>query len=206
MPKSPSTDEFELPQGQSSPVKGSSSSVQAAHEPAYDGATIAYHWATAACVAVLWCIGQTIDYFPKGTPRISARSAHILLGAALAAVLVARIVWRIRFGRRLPAASAGALRVIQTGGHLALYALLVATVAVGVANTWIRGDTIIGLFKIPSLAPGANDLREQVEDVHAWLANTLLVVAGLHATLALLHGRAFGHPVMRRMFPRRADR
>jgi len=186
--------------------KGSSIAVESDQELSYDRATIVYHWVTVACVAVLWCIGQTIDYFPKGTPRITARSAHILLGATLAAVLVARIVWRIRFGRRLPAASAGALRVVQTCGHLTLYALLVATVAVGVANTWIRGDTIIGLFKIPSLAPGQTDLREQVENIHAWLANTLLVVAGLHAVLALLHGRVFGHAVIRRMLPRRAAR
>jgi len=52
------------------------------------------HWLTAALVISLWALGQTIDWFPKGNPRVFARSMHISLGIALALVLVARIHWR----------------------------------------------------------------------------------------------------------------
>lgn len=207
MPNPPAADELKpLPAPAPSATRTPIAVREAAQGLSYDRGTIVYHWVTVACVAVLWCIGQTIDYFPKGTPRVAARSAHILLGAVFGAVLVARIVWRIRFGRRLASVSAGALRRVESIGHATLYALLVATVAVGVGNTWVRGDTIVGLFKIPSLAPGATDLRELVEHIHAWLANTLLIVAGLHAALALLHEYVFGNAVMGRMVPPRTGR
>ena len=75
------------------------------HDPLnYDSRSIRLHWVTAALVAVLWCLGQTIDWFPKGDIRIAARSAHILLGAVLALILAYRIWWRVSDGRRLPPA------------------------------------------------------------------------------------------------------
>ena len=40
----------------------------------YDRRTIVYHWASAALVLGLWIAGQCIDFFPKGTPRITVRS------------------------------------------------------------------------------------------------------------------------------------
>ena len=61
----------------------------------YDRRTVVLHWITAALVVALWLLGQTIDWFPKGTPRVFARSTHISLGVALALVLVARVSWRL---------------------------------------------------------------------------------------------------------------
>jgi cytochrome b561 len=49
----------------------------------YDRITVLFHWLTASLVLLLWCLGQSIDYFPRGTPRIAVRSMHILLGATL---------------------------------------------------------------------------------------------------------------------------
>ena len=170
----------------------------------YDRRTIALHWLTAALVMSLWVLGQTIDWFPKGTPRIFARSAHISLGVALALVLVARIGWR--FGGRavhLPAAGLGWLDKMATLVHWLLYGLLVATVALGVTNTWVRGDTIFNLFKIQSLYSNDTGLRETIEDWHALAAHTLLVVAGLHAAAALVHHFVWRDDVLRRMWPTR---
>ena len=48
---------------------------------AYDRRTIRMHWISAALVIALWCLGQTIDWFPRGTPRSLARSVHIALKA-----------------------------------------------------------------------------------------------------------------------------
>ncbi|MGH8202890.1 MAG: cytochrome b/b6 domain-containing protein, partial [Steroidobacteraceae bacterium] len=54
----------------------------------YDRLSIVLHWLTAGLVVVLWTLGQTIDFFPKGAPKIDARSVHITLGATLALVLL----------------------------------------------------------------------------------------------------------------------
>ena len=59
-------------------------------EPAvsYGGVSIALHWLTAGLVVILWTLGQTIAFFPKGAPKIDARSVHIALGATLGIVLI----------------------------------------------------------------------------------------------------------------------
>jgi len=38
--------------------------------------------------------------------------------------------------------------------HWGLYVMIAGTVSLGITNAWVRGDTVIGLFTIPSLAPG----------------------------------------------------
>ena len=67
----------------------------------YDRRTIRLHWLTAALVAALWIIAQFIDDFPRGMPRIGARSTHIILGVLLALVVARRIGWRVLHGHRL---------------------------------------------------------------------------------------------------------
>jgi cytochrome b561 len=174
-------------------------SAAAADVSRYDSTSIRLHWVTAALVIVLWCLGETIDWFPRGDPRVAARSAHIVLGALLAAITCWRIWWRASRGRRLPAAEMGALRVLATATHLALYALLVATLILGLANTLVRGDSIFGLFALPSLAPGDRALRGQIEDLHSWSATVLLMLAGIHAAAALWHHYIRKDGVLRRM-------
>src|ERR1700675_3640243 len=78
-----------------------------APEVSYDRRTIQLHWVTAVLVGLLWGIAQVIDLFPKGAPKIAVRSVHIVLGVLLGVVLLMRIVWRSRSGRRLPPANDG---------------------------------------------------------------------------------------------------
>ena len=169
----------------------------------YDTRSIALHWATAALVIVLWCLGQTIDWFPKGTPRLAARSTHICIGVAIGLILFYRIVWRATEGRRLPAAGSPVVAALSKFVHVMLYATLVATVILGIANTWVRGDNIFNLFTVPAFDPGNKVLRGQVEDLHSWLANFLVILAGIHAAAGLTHHFLWKDGVLRRMLPAR---
>ena len=168
----------------------------------YDRRTVVLHWITAALVVALWLLGQTIDWFPKGTPRVFARSTHISLGVALALVLLARVSWRLG-GRafHLPPAGSQWLDKRATVTHWLLYGLLITTVALGITNAWVRGDTIFNLFKIQSFDPNNKALTESVEEWHALAANTLLVVALFHAAAGLLHHFVWHDGVLRRMLP-----
>lgn len=169
----------------------------------YDRRTIALHWLTAALVISLWMLGQTIDWFPKGSPRAIARSSHIALGVGLAFVLIRRIWWRLADGVRMVPAASSALDRIATLTHKLLYLLLVGTVLLGIANAWVRGDTLFMLLKIPAFDPGNTALRASVEELHAWSANILLIVTGLHAAAALLHHFVLKDDILRRMLPLR---
>jgi cytochrome b561 len=161
----------------------------------YDDRTIALHWAVAAIVVLLWCLGQTIDWFPRGLPRISARSTHIVLGAALVPLALFRLWWRLSGGRRLPATAQSA----AAAGHVLLYVLLLAAIVLGLVNAWVRGDSIFQLFVIPKFDPGNKPLQERCENLHALAVNTLIGVAAVHAALALIHHRVLHDDVLNRM-------
>lgn len=175
--------------------------MEAGADNVYDARTIALHWAVAALMTAMWILGQSIDWFPKGAPRVQARSVHILAGVLLALLLVVRVAWRLRGGRRLPPATTGAVGRLQLGGHLLLYALLLCTVALGVTSAWVRGDSILGLFTIPAFDPGNRALREEVVDWHGLAADTLLALAALHATVAVIHHFVYRDTVLQRMWP-----
>jgi hypothetical protein len=53
----------------------------------YDRATIVLHWLTAALVVVLWIIGQTADWTPRGPIQTAYWSIHVVLGFVLAIAL-----------------------------------------------------------------------------------------------------------------------
>jgi cytochrome b561 len=169
--------------------------------PRYDGLSILLHWLTAVLVVTLWTLGQTIDFFPRGAPKIDARSVHIALGALLGLVLLVRVLWRASAGRKLPLADRGWLGVTAKVVHYGLYILLAVTVVLGIFNAWQRGDVLFNLYRIPQLIPGDRALRRALGELHGDCADVVLIVAGLHAAAALAHHYLLRDRVLRRMLP-----
>ena len=167
----------------------------------YDGVSILLHWVTAALVVILWTLGQTIDFFPKGAPKIDARSTHFVLGAMLGIVLLVRVAWRASAGRSLPLADSGWLGIAARVVHYGLYALVAATVVLGIFNAWQRGDVFFNVYTIPKLVPGDLALKRALEELHGDFADIVLIVAGLHALAALAHHYLLRDSVLRRMLP-----
>jgi cytochrome b561 len=176
------------------------SRTEASHR--YDLISILLHWLTAALLLLAWTCAQLIDFFPKGSPRIGARSVHIGLGALLGAVLLARIGWRSAFGKHLPLAVSGLAGRAARAAHYALYLLLAATVILGIANVAVRGDQFFSFFVVPRIAPGNAQLKAAIENLHAWFANAVLILGGLHGLAALIHHYVLRDNVLRRMQPR----
>lgn len=139
------------------------------HGQRYDSYTIIFHWATVVLVAAQWILAQVIDDFPRGVPRVAARSTHILLGLVIVALVLGRVLWRATRGRRLPAADRGALHAIAKLTHWGLYGLLAVTLLLGLFTAWAQGDSIYGLFRLPAYMPGNPDLGDRVAGVQARL-------------------------------------
>ncbi len=172
--------------------------------PRYDAMTIRLHWATAMLVALLWIMGQTADWFPRGPLRLDYWSLHVLLGFALLVVLGWRIIWRARGGRTLPAADHGLLQAAATATHYLLYALLVTVVILGVVNAFVRGFSMFGLFHLPQI--GDPELKRPINRWHELAANAVLCVALFHAAAALVHHYVWRDGLIRRMMPGPAGR
>jgi cytochrome b561 len=171
----------------------------------YDGSTIALHWVVVLLVACQWLGALTIDWFPRRALRIDVRSVHILIGALLACVMVARTAWRVRGGRALPTAQSGVMGLAARVVHGALNLSVASVLIIGVFTAWIRGDSLFGLLQISPLGAYARDVRhalaERILGVHALGANLILILAGLHAGAALVHHFCLKDGVLRRMSP-----
>ena len=163
----------------------------------YDRVTIALHWTTASLVAVLWTMGQTAGYFPRGPWRLDVWSTHVVLGFVLALVLGARLAWRIGPGRALPPADPGALQAFAKATHYLLYLLLLAVVSLGVANALVRGYDLFGLARLPQI--GDAGLRRPINQWHGLAANAVLALALFHAAAALVHHFLWRDGLLRRM-------
>ena len=168
----------------------------------YDSKTIIFHWLSAVIILGLWIAGQTIDLFPKGTPRITVRSFHITFGIILIILLTLRINWRLNGGIKLPQAIPGVLGKLAVGTHQLLYVLMASVVTLGIAAVWIRGDNIFNLFTIPAFDASNKQLREDVVDLHGLFANALLILAGLHALIAIWHHKVIKDDVLSRIWPK----
>jgi cytochrome b561 len=167
----------------------------------YDTTTIVFHWAAAILVATQWLGAQIIDWFPKGTLRVDARSMHIVCGLLLAVILLSRIAWRLTRGRRLPLADGPVLNFIAKTTHWGLYTLVTAMVVVGIALAWTRGDSIFNLFTLPAFDPSNRALADQVQEVHATIGWVIVVVVGLHAAATLFHHLVWHDGILGRMLP-----
>ena len=167
----------------------------------YDSTTIALHWLAALLVVVQWSIGQTIDAIPKGPGKQDYLGVHLTIGVLLTLVLLFRLAWRAGSGRRLPPADPPALHVVAKATHWGLYALMAATAALGITTAWAEGAPIYTLARIPSFAPGNHDLGEALAGWHGTIADAVLILAGVHASAALLHQYVLRDRLIRRMAP-----
>jgi cytochrome b561 len=169
----------------------------------YDIVTIVLHWLTAGLIAALWLSAQIIDLFGEGAPEVYPRSFHITLGTTLAMVLLFRILWRLAGGRHLAGNDTGLFEQMARITHYLLYIVAGVVVLLGCLTVWMQGDSIWNLFTVPAFDPGNTRLGRQMRGWHGLAANSILILAGLHAAAALFHHYLLRDEVLRRMLPRR---
>jgi cytochrome b561 len=170
----------------------------------FDRTTILLHWVVALLVPGLWLVGQLADSLPKGPIRSIAWSNHVTVGFLLFVVLAVRIIWRLGSGRRLPGIGSRLVQSAARAVHLLLYVLLLTVLVLGIVNAFVRGYSLYGLVKLPQL--GDKEWRHAITDWHGFVANLLLGLAVLHASVALAHHYLWKDHVLRRMLFPRASR
>ena len=82
-----------------------------------------------------------------------------------------------------------------------MYALVISILLPGLSTVWAQGDSIYGLFSIPSYDPASLDFGDQVANVHGTTVNILLILVAIHACAALVHQFVWKDGLLRRMLP-----
>ena len=174
-------------------------------EERYGAAPQAIHWLTVICIAAGWLLGWFMDDFPKAA-RPFALLAHMTLGQLVIALLVIRFVWRVANPPPPPEKTPfGRLHEVAAKvSHYLLYVLLLAVPVAGIVVQLKRGNAlpIFGLWNFTSPWPPDRATARSVLRAHEYLANTLVLLAGVHASAALMHHWVFRDRTLVRMLPR----
>lgn len=168
----------------------------------YDGVSIALHWVTALLVVANFALAETWDWFAEPVKELM-ETTHMSLGVLLAAVVVARIVWRLMPGHGVEALTNGWVRLASKAVHYLLYLLLMAEAALGFAFRWGAGRPMdfFGLGIPPLIGEIARADRRFLRELHEWNGWAIIVIAGLHAAAVLYHHYVLRDRVLERMLP-----
>jgi cytochrome b561 len=168
----------------------------------YDNVAISLHWLTALLVVTQFALAETWDWFSRDT-RENMQSIHVSLGILLAAVVLARIVWRWIPGHQVSSLEAGWMRVASKSVHYLLYVLLIAQAALGFAIGWSAGHPM-HFFGLPIPGPfGAlsRPMRHDLRELHEKAGWAIIILAFGHALAALYHHYMLKDRVLGRMLP-----
>lgn len=168
----------------------------------YTSGAIAFHWSMFLLVVAVGALGLLHDSFPRDTQGYWI-NIHAVLGLLLWALLLARIVWRLRHPPpALPADTGEFSRRVSGPVHWLLYALLFVIPIIGVVTFVWHGRVFdFGLFQVDFGVAKNRAIFHPTEDVHQYLAYALFAVAGVHALAALWHHFIRHDGVLRRMLP-----
>ena len=112
-----------------------------------------------------------------------------------------RVGVRLTVAGARPPQTEGWLERAAGFGHVLLYALMAAALVAGLANAWVRGESLFGYVSLAGLAPPDKALRGTIGELHELAANAILFVALGHAAMALFHQYVMGDGLLRRMMP-----
>jgi cytochrome b561 len=163
------------------------------------------HWLTALFVITGWLLGQFGDVLPKGPAREFGLFTHMTLGECVVAFLILRLIWRMTNPPPPPEATRFGVLMEYAAklSHFALYALLVAVPLAGIVVQLKRGNVlpVFGFWEFASPWPADRTVARTVLRAHEYLANTLLILAGVHSAAAIVHHWVWRDRTLLRMLP-----
>ena len=163
------------------------------------------HWLTAVLVLVAFIYGpggsEQRVYMPS---RDFDRQLHETLGLCVFALLVIRLVWRALGSRPEPEPVARWMGLASKAVQGCLYLLLIAVPLTAITGAWLEGHplTLLGGLKVAPLLNVSHDLGSQIAEIHTWLGDVILWLAGFHALAALFHHFVLRDGVLASMLPR----
>jgi len=94
-----------------------------------------------------------------------------------------------------------------TSVRVALYILLLVVPLTAISGAWLEGHalTFLGGVVIPAPVGKLHSLGATIAEVHTWLGDVILWVAGAHAAAGLFHHYVLKDGVLLSMLPHRTS-
>ena len=177
----------------------------AASPTRYGGVAQAFHWVTAILVLIAFIYGPGGSEERVYSPgRDADRQLHETLGLIVFALALLRLLWRAFDVRPEPPAVPRWMGWLAKAVQALLYVLLFALPLTSITGAWLEGHplTLLGGATIASPLPTRHDVGATLAEVHGWLGDIILWLAGAHALAALYHHWMLSDGVLVSMLPR----
>jgi cytochrome b561 len=170
----------------------------------YGAVAQAFHWATAILVLIAFIYGPGgSEQRIYSVARDFDRQLHETLGMSVLALAVLRLLWRLVDTRPEPLEVARWMGLAARAVQLGLYLLLFAVPLTAITGAWLEGHplTLLGGLEIAPKIAEAHALGATIAEIHTWLGDAILWLAGLHALAALVHHFFLRDGVLLSMLP-----
>jgi cytochrome b561 len=171
-------------------------------ESRYTRVAIILHWVVAALVLAQFPLGWWMQEIPKQPPgpRVEAFNLHKSIGLLIAALMLARIAWRLGH----PAPPLGPMPRWQSrlahATHFMLYAVLVALPVTGYLGSAYSGYPVKFFgTTLPAWAAKSVELKDWMSSAHLVLAWILAIAFALHMAGVAKHTLIARDGLLRRM-------
>jgi cytochrome b561 len=170
----------------------------------YSTAVRVLHWLTVLAIVAAYALIELRVYFPKGSaPRTLMVQSHYLAGLAVLALLLPRILARLRTTAPLIVPAPGRLMAFAASAlHLSLYAFLLVQPILGVLQVDYAGKLVTlpwVNWTLPSLVAPNEAAHDWLKELHETLGTIFYWVIGAHIVVALWHHFFIRDNTLRRM-------
>lgn len=160
----------------------------------YSASMIVIHWLTALLVLGAWFTAEGGRKIAENPPLL-----HFSLGLAVLVLMLPRLVLRVA-GRTPKADAQGWLAAAAKAGHAVLYLFLIALPITGwyAASRMGVPVSFFGLH-LPALTAPVQGRPGLIAELHENAGTIILILAGLHALMAIWHQFVLRDGTLRRM-------
>jgi cytochrome b561 len=164
--------------------------MKSASESTYSAPAQVFHWLTAIVVGVAFAYGlggsEQRVYLPS---RDFERQLHESLGMAVLLLTALRLLWKLFDQRPVPLKMPRWMERASGAMQALLYLLLFAVPVSAMVGAWLEGHDVTLLAGIVFTSPlaSSHDLGVRISELHTWLGDAILWIAGAHALAAIYH-------------------
>lgn len=159
----------------------------------YPASLQALHWTTAILVILAFILGPGgSEQHIYSVAMDFGRRIHETIGLTVFLLTAVRLAVRLanpRSRAAVPSPYGDWLSVVARAGHVGLYLMLFSVPATAIMGAWLGAHPITLLTGTDVASPFATsrDIGKTLSELHTWLGDAIIWLAGIHAIAALLH-------------------